>query len=120
MRLGLSADQVKRLDDLWLQSRLNEVQMHAQLEEQELRLEPILSAPTVDQGRAQAALDKLAETRAAMEKAEGKVMLSMRAVLTADQWTKLHEPRPMSGYGPGGMSGNGQDGGMHAPPPPAQ
>lgn len=118
-RIGLSADQQKRIDDLFLQSRLQLIHLHATLQEEQLMLEPLMDASTFDQGRAIAQIDKIADTRADLEKTNAKMLLSIRGVLTADQWTKLRghdrdghdrDPHRMGGgWGRGPQSPNGEE-----------
>jgi Spy/CpxP family protein refolding chaperone len=98
-RIGLTPDQQKRIEDVFLQSRIQLIHMHASLEEEQLLLEPLLSANPLDQAKAQAQIDKIADTRADLEKANARMLLNIRGVLTADQWAKLrgHDhgmPRP--------------------------
>ena len=88
-RIGLSADQQKRIGDLFLQSRLQLIHLHATLQEEQLMLEPLLSANPFEEPKAVAQIDKIADTRADLEKTNAKMLLDIRSVLTADQWTKL-------------------------------
>jgi Spy/CpxP family protein refolding chaperone len=130
-RIGLTPDQVKRIDDLFMQSRVQLIHLHASLEEEQLLLEPLLNANPVDQGKALAQIGKIADTRADVEKADAKMLLSIRGVLNADQWTKLRETHHREPRGDrsgpegqrGGM-GRGQRGpggpGGPAGTPPAQ
>jgi Spy/CpxP family protein refolding chaperone len=106
-RIGLTADQQKRIEDTFLQSRVQFIHMHASLEEQQLMLEPLLNANPVDQARALAQIDKIADTRADLEKANAKMLLSIRGVLSADQWTKLQAQHRGMRHpdGPGGDRG---------------
>jgi Spy/CpxP family protein refolding chaperone len=98
--LALTSDQQKRIDDLFLQSRLDLIRVHATLQENELLLEPILNTNPFDRAKAQAQIDKIADSRAALEKTNAHMLLSIRGVLTPDQWTKLQAQR-----GPGGPGG---------------
>jgi Spy/CpxP family protein refolding chaperone len=121
--IGLSADQQKKIEDLFTQSRVQLIDLHSTLEKEQVMLEPVLDANPVDQSKAMAAIDKIANTRADLEKANGKMLLSIRGVLTPDQWTKLqalHE-HPHGQAGPGGKRGPGAPGGRkgNGPPPPA-
>lgn len=108
-KIGLSTDQQKRIEDIFLQSRVQLIDAHAALEKQELMLEPLLSANPIDQSKAFAQISKIADTRAELEKTNAKMLLGIRAVLTAEQWTKLqnthhffHGPERMRMHGPGG------------------
>ena len=90
-RIGLTTEQQKHIDDIFLRSRVELIHMHASLEEEQLLLEPLLNANPLDQTRALAQIGKIADTRAELEKTNAKMLLSIRAVLNADQWTKLQE-----------------------------
>ena len=121
--IGLSADQQKKIDGIFLESRVQLIHMHASLEEDQVRLDDTLSAPTLDAAKAQKQIDEAADTRASLEKAEAHMLLTIRGVLTADQWTKLQSLRPHGRgpegpQGPGhmGKRGPGHGGPMGAPP----
>jgi Spy/CpxP family protein refolding chaperone len=88
-RIGLSAEQQKRIGDLFLQSRVQLIHMHASLQEEQLMLEPLLDATPFDEAKAMAQIDKIADTRADLEKTNAKMLLNIRGVLTTDQWAKL-------------------------------
>lgn len=108
-RIGLTAEQQKRIGDLFLQSRVQLIHMHASLQEEQLLLEPLLDATPLDEAKAMTQIDKIADTRADLEKANAKMLLDIRGVLTADQWTKLrNHPRGMRG--PGDRSDKGPQG----------
>ena len=100
--LSLTPDQVKRMDGIFQESRLKLIDLHANVQKQEVMLEPLLSANPLDTAKAQAQIDKVADARAELEKSNARMLLSIRAVLTPDQWTKLHDRR-----GPGGPGGPG-------------
>jgi Spy/CpxP family protein refolding chaperone len=112
-RIGLTPDQVKRIDDIFLQSRVQLIHMHASLEEEQLMLEPLLNANPVDQGKALAQISKIADTRADVEKADAKMLLGIRGVLNADQWTKLRATHPRGPHGDRGGPGGPE--GQHGP-----
>ena len=114
-RLNLTPDQVKRMDDIFQQSRLKLIDLHANVQKQEVMLEPMLSANPVDTAKAQAQIDKVADARAELEKANARMLLSIRAVLTPDQWTKLTEQHRTGGRfgGPGPVTAPGGAPGPH-------
>ncbi len=91
--LGLTADQQKRVSGMFLQSRLQLIHLHATLQEQQLMLEPLMNATPFDEAKAVAQINKIADTRAELEKTNAKMLLDFRAVLTAEQWTKLRDRR---------------------------
>lgn len=100
--LSLTADQQKKLDDTFLQSRIGLIHLHASLEEEQLKLEPLLNANPPDQAKSLAQISKIADLRADLEKANAKMLLSLRGVLTADQWTKMQAEQHSHRGGPGG------------------
>ena len=104
-RIGLSAEQEKRIEDLFLQSRVQLIHMHASLQEEQLMLRPLLDATPFDEAKAMEQIDKIADTRADLEKTNAKMLLNIRGVLTADQWAKLRSGRH-------GMRGPGERGDM--------
>ncbi|QNI37580.1 Spy/CpxP family protein refolding chaperone [Edaphobacter albus] len=88
-KITLSQDQQKRMDDIFQQSRLQLIDLKANVEKQEVMLEPMLSANPPDTNKVLGQIDKVASARAELEKANAKMLLGIRGVLSADQWTKL-------------------------------
>jgi Spy/CpxP family protein refolding chaperone len=134
-RIGLTPDQQKKMEDIFIQSRVQLIDLHATIEKEQLLLEPLMNANPVDQAKAIAQIDKVADSRAALEKTNAKMLLSIRGVLTPDQWTKLqagrheHEMHHGEGgpegmhhggpMGPGGTHWNHQPSGQPKPAAPA-
>jgi Spy/CpxP family protein refolding chaperone len=112
-KLTLTPDQQKKMDDILQQSRLQLIDLRANVEKQELLMEPMLAANPPDTNKVLAQIDKTAQARAELEKANAKMLLGIRNVLTPDQWTKLQtEERDnrRSRMRPGGGSGGGPQG----------
>jgi Spy/CpxP family protein refolding chaperone len=103
-RLSLTAEQTKKMDEIFQQSRLQLIDLKANVEKQQVMLEPLIGANPVDTAKAMAQIDKVAQARADLEKADAKMLLGIRAVLTPDQWTKLRDHQL---GGPGGQGGPG-------------
>jgi Spy/CpxP family protein refolding chaperone len=95
-KLGLSTDQQKKMDDIFQQSRLKLIDQHAAVEKEETILEPLLSAEQPDETRVLAQIDKVAQARAELEKANARMLLGLRGVLTTAQWKTLQTLRPES------------------------
>jgi len=81
-KVGLSADQQKKMDDIFLQSRLKLIDEHAAVEKEEAILEPLLSADQPDETRILAQIDKVAQSRAELEKANARMLLGLRGTGT--------------------------------------
>ena len=88
-KLNLTPDQQKRMDDILQQSRLQLIDLRANVEKQEVLMEPMLATNPPDTNKILAQIDHTAQARAELEKANAKMLLGIRNVLTPDQWTKL-------------------------------
>lgn len=114
-KLTLTPDQQKRMDDILQQSRLQLIDLRANLEKQELLMEPMLAANPPDTNKILEQIDHTAQARAELEKANAKMLLGIRNVLSPDQWTKLqtegrenrHSRMRRGGSMPGGPGGSG-------------
>jgi Spy/CpxP family protein refolding chaperone len=116
-KLNLTPDQQKKMDDILQQSKLQLIDLRANVEKQEVLMEPMLAANPPDTNKILAQIDHTAQARAELEKANAKMLLGIRNVLTPDQWTKLQaERRDRRGMRRGGPDGQGGPG---APPNPA-
>lgn len=101
-RLALNSDQQKKMDDIFQQNRLRLIDLNATLQKEEVTLEPQLSADQPDESKILAQIDKVAQARAELEKANARFLFGIRRVLTPDQWKKLQaENPPRPGRGPG-------------------
>jgi protein CpxP len=88
-QLGLTEDQRKRMDTLFQESRLKLIDLRATLQKQEVILRPLLEADQPDEGQVLAQIDKVAQARAELEKANARMLLGLRRVLTLEQWKQL-------------------------------
>lgn len=109
-KLTLTPDQQKRMDDILQQSRLQLIDLRANVEKQEVLMEPMLSDNPPDTNKILAQIDHTAQARAELEKANAKMLLGIRGVLTPDQWTKLQAAQRESRHG------RMRDGDMHKGP----
>jgi len=117
--LNLSADQKQKMDDIFQQNRLKLIDLHASLQKEEAILEPLISADSPDETKILAQIDKVAQARAELEKSNARMLLAVRQVLTADQWTKLKAARAQRmARGPGGGPEGGAGGGPGMVPGP--
>ncbi len=118
--LGLDDAQIQKIEEIFQDSRLKLVDLHANLQKDEIKLEPMIEADNPDENAVLSSIDQIAADRAALVKANAKMAFAIRRVLTPEQWKKLRTmwrqrdrfPAPMGGPR-GGWQGH--DGPMHHP-----
>jgi protein CpxP len=110
-KLGLTSDQQKRMEVVFEQSRPNLMDLSATVRKEEMAMEPLLAADQPDESKILAQIDHVAQARAELEKANGRMLLGLRRVLTPEQWKTLqadepHGHYPRFGPGPRGDAGS--------------
>src|SRR5437763_13001411 len=114
-KLGLSEDQQKKMDDIFNTNRLKLIDRFAAVKKEEAILEPLVATDTPDENKVLAQIDRVAQARADLEKANARMLLGIRSQLTHQQWVKLKAERPpMHGMRGQREGGPGADGG-HPP-----
>jgi Spy/CpxP family protein refolding chaperone len=93
-RIGVSDDQVAKIEKIFQDHRLQLIDLHADLEKQEAILEPLVEADQPVESQVVAQIDRVAQARANLEKSDAVMLLAIRRVLSVEQWKKL-------GYIPG-------------------
>ena len=88
-RLGLTDAQVQQIENIFQERRLQLIDLHAALEKQEAILDPLVNADRPDEAKVTAQIDKVAQARANLEKANAQMLLGIRRVLTVEQWKQL-------------------------------
>lgn len=91
--IGLNDNQVQKIEQIFQDSRMKLVDIHANLQKEEIKLEPLLEADNPDEGAVLSAIDRIAAARATLVKANAQMAFAIRRVLTPDQWKKLREFR---------------------------
>ena len=123
-RLKLTDAQRKAMDDTLQQHREGLVDLRGSLEKAELELEPMMQQDQPNESQILAQIDKVAQARAELEKANARFLLAIRSKLSSDQWKQMQadraaRPHPDWSKGPGV---NGQPRGNwrrnQAPPSP--
>ena len=92
-KLKLTDDQRKAMDAILLNHREQLVDMRAAVEKSELEMEPLMQDDVPNEGRVLAQIDKIAQARAELEKANARFLLAIRAKLSPDQWKQLQTAR---------------------------
>ena len=124
-KLKLTDVQRKEFDDIFLQHREKLIDLRASLQKVELALEPLMREEPPNEAKILAQIDKVAQARAELEKANAGFLLAIRGKLTAEQWKLLQADRAdrgNEGQGPGGwrQGGPSQRQAPPAPPPGAE
>jgi Spy/CpxP family protein refolding chaperone len=124
-KLKLTDDQRKAMDEIFQQHREKLVDLRANVEKAEIAMDPLVKADQPNEQAVLAQIDKVAQARAELEKANARFLFELRAKLTPDQWKQVQEfrqnhegMREMRRGGPGGKQGPGGDRGAPPPPPP--
>jgi len=121
-KVQLSDEQVKKISQTFLDHKLKLIDLQADLEKQELRLQPLMDVDQPDESRVGTQIDLITAARGRLEKENAMMMLDIRRWLTVEQWKKLKsldatEPARRDVFyfrgGPGGYME-----GPPAPPPP--
>ncbi len=125
--IGLNDGQVQKIEHVFQDSRVKLVDVHATLQKEELKLEPLLEAENPDEGAVLSSIDRIAAARATLEKENARMAFAIRRVLTPDQWKKLRDLHPHHGHFPPPAGGpnaqphvqlRGPNLDAPAPPPP--
>jgi len=135
--LNLTDDQQQQLEKNFMDYRLKLVDLRADLERQEILLQPLMDANQLDEAAISKQLDAVIAARGRLEKTNGMMNVSLRKVLTPEQWQKLKAhfqqmtrrgrmmgagrfQRPGGRRMMGGFTGGPQGQNTPPPPPPQQ
>lgn len=117
-KLGLTPDQQKKMEAIFEQSRPSLMDLSSTVRKEETAMGPLLAADQPDEGTILAQIDRVAQARAELEKANARMLLGLRRVLTPDQWKTLQADAPKGEprgryprFGP--MQGPQGDSGQH-------
>lgn len=88
-QLGLTDAQVRQIESSFQDHRPQLLDLHAALAKQEATLAPLIESDRLDETQVDAQIEKVAQARAKLEVANGRMLLSIRRVLTLAQWRKL-------------------------------
>jgi protein CpxP len=70
------------------------IDLNAALQKEEAIMEPLIEADPPDEAKIVAQIDKVAQARAELEKANTRMLLGIRRLLTPEQWNKLKIQSP--------------------------
>jgi len=126
-KLKLTDEQRKAMDGILLQHRERLVDLKGTVEKAEIEMEPLMRDDQPNEAKIVAQIDKVAQARAELEKANARFLLALRGKLTPEQWKMLQSERASRAQdrrgwdGRGSRQGNRRQGGPgqnQMPPPP--
>jgi len=136
-QLKLTDEQRKAMDGILLEHREKLIDLRGTLQKVELELEPLVKDDQPNEGKILSQIDKVAQARAELEKANARFLLAIRGKLTPEQWKQVQVFRAGGGqenrgaWGRDGQGGQGREGWKQGgqgpggqfrhgqPPPPA-
>ena len=92
-KFKLTETQRKSMDDIYQQHRVTLVDLHATLEKAELAMEPLIQEDQPDEGKILSQIDRVAQARAELEKANARMLFDLRKQLTPEQWKQVQADR---------------------------
>lgn len=92
-QLHLSSDQQHRMDSIFEQNRGMLLKRFEGLQQEEQRMEELTHAKTLDENALFAQIDRVAQARADLEKANTHLLFQIRSEMDAEQITRLEEHR---------------------------
>ena len=116
-KLKLTDDQRKAMDQTLFQHREKLIDLRAGVQKAELEMQPLIQEDQPNEAKILAQIDKVAQARAELEKANARFLLAIRGKLTPEQWKQVQAFRANRGQGRGnwgqggeGRGGQGRDG----------
>lgn len=121
-KVSLSDEQVKKISQTFFDHKLKLIDLQADLEKQELRLQPLMDVDQPDESKVGAQIDLISTARGKLEKENALMMLDIRRWLSVEQWKKLkslelNEVRRDGVYWFRGGSGKNGEGPLPPPVP---
>lgn len=90
-KLQLTPAQVEQIEKGFLEHQRTLADTNAQLKQQEAQLKTLMETDPILESKVRAQIDRVATARAALEKTNAAMMLSIRKALSKEQWKKLGE-----------------------------
>ena len=87
--LQLTDAQIKQIEQTFLDYRLKLIDLRADVERQETKLQPLIEADRPDEQQVSSQVDAVLAARAKLEKTNTMMNLAIRKSLSVEQWKKL-------------------------------
>ena len=88
-QLNLTDQQKQQLEQTFTQYRLQLIDLRASVEREETKLQPLMDADQFDKAKISSQLDSLIAARMKLEKTAAMMHVSMREILSPEQWKQL-------------------------------
>jgi len=98
-RLDLTADQQKKMDDIFNANRSKLSDLLAALQKEESALEPLMAADPPDEKKVIRQIDRVLQAKTDLERANARMLLELRLQLTREQWAALQAERNRAASG---------------------
>jgi TonB family protein len=92
-KLHLSQAQIAQIEQSFLNHRLELANSNAELKRHEAELKRLMNSESINEDSIQTASEKIATERLALEKTYSSMMISIRKVLSGEQWRMLEAMR---------------------------
>ena len=92
-QLQLTDQQRKQLEQAFVEHRMRLVDLHADVEKQEIKLQSLMDADQPAESQVMAQMDRLLAARGNLEKEFTAMTLNFRRIVTPEQWRKLQTIR---------------------------
>lgn len=92
-KLKLTDQQRKDMDAILQDHREKLIDLRANVEKAEVEMQPMIQADQPNESAILAQIDKIAQARAELEKANARFLLALRAKLTPEQWKAVQDFR---------------------------
>jgi TonB family protein len=89
-QMQLKESQVAQIEQVFMSHQNKLISAKVELEKRELQLKTLMQAEPIQEAQAQNAIEQIAMARAELEKANSFMMLSIRKILSKEQWNKLN------------------------------
>lgn len=111
--LKLTEDEQKAMDEILLQHRERLIDLRAGLQKADLKLEELVGAEKPEETAILAQIDRVAQARAELEKANARFLLAIWSKMSLEQRTLIKQYRANNHSGPWGGYRPGQETGQH-------
>lgn len=91
--LALTADQQSAMDRVFEQNRAKLLELNGNLRREEGLLKSLVDSTVLDEQKLYAQIDSVASARAELERANGRMLIGLRKILSAEQWQRLQADR---------------------------